>query len=212
MFLKDVSKQTADDLITYIYNGEVHVASDCLADFMSIAKALDIKGLNGNSLPQPREFTDANHIWPNTAFSGMQYQSSHINQHFGSTSSLNQTKPVQVESTESNYFQSSMDEYGGDEDFDYGNPNEMTANAYNMETSSYRNDEYAASGSYSMKQADDASFVEWGGEDESESQSVQHVNDTKAPTAKRSKRNVGKFYFIDIFQFVSSQVQERFGS
>lgn len=45
VFLKDVSQRVLNDLITFIYCGEVKVEEDKLPEFMSTARALQIKGL-----------------------------------------------------------------------------------------------------------------------------------------------------------------------
>lgn len=43
--LKDVSQQTVNDLITFIYHGDVKVTQENLQDFFKTAKSLKIKGL-----------------------------------------------------------------------------------------------------------------------------------------------------------------------
>lgn len=44
--MKGVSTQTMADLMTFIYNGEVNVDSNSLADFLQSAKELEITGLS----------------------------------------------------------------------------------------------------------------------------------------------------------------------
>lgn len=43
--MKDVSKQTLENLISFIYCGKVNIERDALADFFKTAKALQIKGI-----------------------------------------------------------------------------------------------------------------------------------------------------------------------
>lgn len=45
MFLKDVSKQTLDDLVAFMYSGEVNVNQKNVNAFLDTAKAFKIKGL-----------------------------------------------------------------------------------------------------------------------------------------------------------------------
>lgn len=55
--MKDVSQQTLQDLITFIYRGEVKVNQDDFDGFLTIAKALAIKGLadaNYDNFPAPK--------------------------------------------------------------------------------------------------------------------------------------------------------------
>lgn len=49
MFLNDISKQTLDDLITFMYSGEVSVNQKNVDAFLDIAKAFKIKGLFDDS-------------------------------------------------------------------------------------------------------------------------------------------------------------------
>lgn len=47
--MKDVSHQVLQDLITYIYNGQVNIEQDNLDEFLKTAKALKIKGLDDDA-------------------------------------------------------------------------------------------------------------------------------------------------------------------
>lgn len=49
VFLKDVRKETLEDLITFIYCGKVHVEQEHLDQFLNTAKALQIKELADES-------------------------------------------------------------------------------------------------------------------------------------------------------------------
>lgn len=49
--MKDVSRQTMEDLIAYIYTGEVTVKQESLASLLEAAKSLDINGLANKHSP-----------------------------------------------------------------------------------------------------------------------------------------------------------------
>lgn len=76
VFLKDVSKETLEDLITFIYSGQVDVKQEHLEDFFQTAKALDIKGLTAGGYANS---DDMQPTVPNSfvkqTFEGAQYQS-----------------------------------------------------------------------------------------------------------------------------------------
>lgn len=69
MFLKDVSKQTLEDLIKFIYSGEVNVNQKNVNEFLDAAKIFKIKGLFDDS--------DDNNTsrWSSSAQNGSQHQS-----------------------------------------------------------------------------------------------------------------------------------------
>lgn len=73
--MKDVSKQTLEDLITFIYYGEVNVEHGNFDEFQKTAAALKIKGLNGilnhSKSSVGLDFTRATPVVHN----GSQYQS-----------------------------------------------------------------------------------------------------------------------------------------
>lgn len=195
MFLKDVSKQTAEDLITYIYNGEVNVASECLANFLNVAKALNIKGLNGGSHSQSRESNSLKRTRSDDGSNGIQYQSTGINQPLGSKSSLKRTKPVQVCPTESNYFQSLTDKAEDDEDHDDEN---MKYLACNVQTNFDRKNGYAAEGDHSTEKDNGASFSQWWYERENDSNSNQNLLNVNRTIAQWPKqKDISKFRYFD---------------
>lgn len=65
--MKDVSRECLAELITFIYTGEVNVKECNLKDFLSIANALEIKGLAYENSTQPAD--------PLANTNGLQYQS-----------------------------------------------------------------------------------------------------------------------------------------
>lgn len=80
--MKDVSKQTMDSLMTFMYKGEVDVKRDLLVDFMNTAQALKIKGLADDNF----SFKPSNQQQPSAVQSvhgAMQYQSSQVNRNYG---------------------------------------------------------------------------------------------------------------------------------
>lgn len=77
VFLKNVSKETLEDLITFIYSGQVDVKHENLEEVLNTAKALNIKGLSDQSYApfadsQPSTFNSSI-----PATEGVQYQSTH---------------------------------------------------------------------------------------------------------------------------------------
>lgn len=75
VFLKDVSKKTLEDLITFIYSGKVDVKHENLEEILHTAKALKINGLCDQSYAhssqsQPQSFNSST-----PTYEGVQYQS-----------------------------------------------------------------------------------------------------------------------------------------
>lgn len=74
--MKDVSKETLEDLITFIYSGQVDVKQEHLEDFFNTAKALDINGLTDGGYANSYDMQPAE---PNSfvkrTYEGAQYQS-----------------------------------------------------------------------------------------------------------------------------------------
>lgn len=100
--MKDVSKQTLEDLTTFIYHGEVNLNQDDLEVFFNTANALEIKGLiDGSQTPKS--------LWFESLQNGYQYQSS---------------RTVQVgNSAPLNYYQQPSDGLQQQDDFDCGENN-----------------------------------------------------------------------------------------
>lgn len=180
MILKDVSKRTAEDLITFIYNGEVKIESKCLNNFLSVARTLDIKGLTDINHSQQSESFDANQSRPNSPLNGIQYQSTHSNHHLIYTTFLNEKNPVPNCSIESNDFQLLMDEFESDDWIDYENMNGTNDFDHTMETN---NSEIIYEKGNATKQNGQANDHFLGDLE------IEYAN---VPTAKRVKRNNGK--------------------
>lgn len=80
--MNGVSKQTMADLIKYMYNGEVEINPDALADFLEKAKSLEIEGICDDNYWQTSDQQPPNHLTRNVAgpsHSSIQYQTSHVN-------------------------------------------------------------------------------------------------------------------------------------
>lgn len=73
--MKDVSKQTLENLITFMYSGEVNVKQDELEEFLGSANALEIKGLGYETYSQPSDLSAFNTEWSAPACNRSQYQS-----------------------------------------------------------------------------------------------------------------------------------------
>lgn len=78
--MKDVSKQTLEDLITFIYFGEVNVEQRNLDEFKKIVAALKIKGLDGLIIHSNRNIGPVSTRSTPVVHHGSQYQSTQITQ------------------------------------------------------------------------------------------------------------------------------------
>lgn len=76
VFMKDVSKQTLEHLITFIYRGEVNVNQENLDEFFTTAKALEIKGLADENYVHSSIFPAPEPTWSKPLKNALQYQSS----------------------------------------------------------------------------------------------------------------------------------------
>lgn len=98
VFMKDVSRQTMEDLIAYIYTGEVTVNQEQLANLLETGKSLDINGLMDEHNPVAFGQKQSNQC---TSFKGHQRPS---NGH--------QSKPqMEYPSTSSNGYKRNIVEY-----------------------------------------------------------------------------------------------------
>lgn len=79
--MNDVPKETVEDLITYMYNGQVEIQQELLADFLKNAKSLEIEGISENSYQQTiGQDQPVSSNWNNHSNHGrMQYQTTQIN-------------------------------------------------------------------------------------------------------------------------------------
>lgn len=119
--MKDVSKQTLEDLLTFIYRGEVNVNQNDLVAFFNTAKALKIKGLIDESFTQAFDVRTPASNWSSLAQNGFQYQSSQT------VIIKNVANSV---ASPSNYYQGSTNERQND----FGNC-EMSQNSYGSDIS-----------------------------------------------------------------------------
>lgn len=83
VFMKDISHQTMEGLLAFIYTGEVIVHQESLAEFLKIAKSLNIKGLIdpicSASFTQDEPIES---LWPESKYNNqkLQYQSTQTSQ------------------------------------------------------------------------------------------------------------------------------------
>lgn len=75
VFLKNVTKQTLEDLIAFIYCGNVNVKQENLHEFLSTAKALNIKGLADDGYTHSVNIPLSNFNFTTSSYNGLQYQS-----------------------------------------------------------------------------------------------------------------------------------------
>lgn len=99
VYMKDVSKQTMESLMSFMYKGEVDVKRDLLLDFMNTAQALKIKGLaddrfsfkSGNQ--QQQQPTQS--VQHEAVHGAIQYQSSNVNRN-NSAAMTHQNQPATI--------------------------------------------------------------------------------------------------------------------
>lgn len=75
VFMKDISKQTLENLITFMYSGEVNIKQDELEEFLGTANALEIKGLGYAKYSQSSDLSAIRFECSALADSRSQYQS-----------------------------------------------------------------------------------------------------------------------------------------
>lgn len=111
--MKDVSRQTMEHLIAYIYTGEVTVHKESLANLLVAAKSLDINGLTNERTPA--SFVQK-HSNPFTSLKGNKHQPK-TRMEYPSTSNGYQSKQTIVEyrSTQTNQIKQSQPQHGNDD-------------------------------------------------------------------------------------------------
>lgn len=181
--MNGVSKQTMEHLVQFMYNGEVELRQESLADFLEKAKSLEIDGISedvywqASDQQQPND-SARNVAWPSKA--GIQYQASHVNRFQNSSGARNETLPAST-------FGSSQlphsNQFAFEDGSDYDDSN----------TGTYKEmDGYEVFDS--VGQAFDHLNVQWDhpydNEDEQFNENKGKISD--APTAKRSKRYNGE--------------------
>lgn len=170
--MKDVSKQTLEDLMTFIYRGEVNVNQDNLEEFFNTAKSLEIKGLTDGNYAQSFNVQAPKSSSSEPAQNGFQYQSS-------------QTVQISLNPAPSNYYQQ-QDNFEAEEN------NGSAEKGHEMGNNHYDNDiSYGMDGDdFPMDQEFDVQSEQWdshyngGGTDENPLEVI-------APKAKRVKQIYG---------------------
>lgn len=184
--MKDVSKRTLEDLIKFIYSGEVNVGQDGLEEFLSTAKALEIKGIADENASSSFDGQASESKWSMPAHTGFQYQSSRsmrVPNFFNSNSALSQSQyrqPPSHEYPKQEYFdikdaegmKEAKDEMGDSYENEYGyglgidNDDSPMDKFFNVEANQL-----------------DASYYDSNGNEKQ--------TDTIAPKVKRAKRTQG---------------------
>lgn len=79
--MDDIPKQTMENLIKYIYNGEVEIQQDFVADFLKKAKSLQIDGISDGHFWQAIDQNQPASSKPNyhSSHGPMQYQTTQVN-------------------------------------------------------------------------------------------------------------------------------------
>lgn len=177
--MADASKQTIEDLITFIYCGEVNVEQDNLQDFLKTANALQIKGLlNG--------YGECHSQTPTSNFSRSQYQSSRTSRINGSVSAIEFEAPTATAPTNFNQFWTHYRNQKEDK-LDFGG----YVDSYSMVDHSDGN--FDGDNDTEVPAMDYKAYVspeKW--IDDIETGSANAQMDKGAPKAKRAKGNKGK--------------------
>lgn len=183
--MKDISKQTLQDLIKFIYSGEVYLNQSGLEEFINTAKALEIKGLTDEMSSFDVQTSESK--WSMPACSGFQYQSSRtvqvlnpVNSNFGLLDSC--------------YNQPSKEDQKQDE-FDIRDAEGIAESKYDMDNNygdvynhSYGmdNNEGSPMDQFSEGQTEQSNSNFY------DSDSNETRTNTIAPKVKRAKRTYGK--------------------
>lgn len=168
--MKDVSKKTLENLIKFIYTGQVNVAQHNLEEFFNTATALEIEGLvnNGSDIQGA-----SNSSWPaRSKNNGLQFQS---------------TQTIQNQSQSPSVYQE------GD-NFDQKSTNETKENVHGY-ASNFNADLFDDDTGYdepSIDQSFESYYQQWNAENY-DNQSDDIPTKIIAPQAKRAKRAVSKY-------------------
>lgn len=177
--MKDVSKQTLHDLITFIYNGAVDVEQHDFDDFLRTTKALEIKGLADSSVfePQPSKPTLAT----TPTYNGTQYQSSHTFRF-----------PNPANSAQSSYFQYPANGFQQQTDFEYND-------AYAMDDHENENDEHFDEYSYGQDMANEEVSMDQISDVQNEHWNAgETLTESSKPKVKRIKRDYSELIHFSI--------------
>lgn len=118
VILKDVSKQTIEDLIKFIYCGEVKVTQSTFNEFINTAKALKIKGLADGRYERAFDLQTSQSVRSAHAHNGLQYQSSQTVQVQRSANA--ELAKFKYDLNPTNIFQTHNDDYEMAMSFDSG--------------------------------------------------------------------------------------------
>lgn len=169
--MKDVSKETMVQLVTFIYTGEVSVPPETMTEFLKTAEALKIKGLAGGySHSQLLKSVREQPVQAKSS-KGVQFQSSQINRNRAEHSSESQS----TIDTPTTSHQQVKQEQHDDEQFSDGiSLSSERSNAYGMDNDSID--------SIDRHNDDNA-----GDDDENQTTNTE----SNEPMAKRAKPNEG---------------------
>lgn len=194
MVLKDVSKRTAEDLIKYLYNGEVKIESKNLNDFLHAANTLEIKGLTDINHSQQSDSFDASQSRSSSSLDGIQYQSTHSNHPLASTSSLNEINSNPTCSNGLNELQTLIDEFDSGAWVDYEDTYNSNDLDHSMETN---NPEMTHEGDVNVENLkqhnNDASVGKANEKYQSDPQGEQDIDFVSVMAPKRARRNNGEY-------------------
>lgn len=179
--MKDVSKQSLHDLMTFIYRGEVNVTLGNLEDFLSTGKALEIRGLTDESYSQAFE--------PQTTMSPhnvSQYQSSHT---LCVQSPANEK--IDTDSVQSSCYQQQQPQH------EYNGANSLDGNGYGAEN--HNDDDFydddIKNDDLLMDQNDYAQYDDWDADHGNATEEI--VTQPSTPKVKqRVKRNNGELIHL----------------
>lgn len=170
--MTDVSKQTVENLITFIYCGEVKVPQENVDDFLKTAKALDIKGLADGCYEQAFDSHASTLTWPAPAYNRLQYQSSRT---------VHVPKSVNQNKAHASFDQMPDNSFQSQDDFKYESANSMNERGCGHD---FGNDDSAMDSTF------DAHDHQWYADSETGFDGTSTT--ANVPKVKRSTRKLGK--------------------
>lgn len=182
VFMKDVTKQALEDLITFIYCGEVKVSEECFEDFLNTAKALRIRGLDDRCYERAFYSPESK---PNRSTPSQ----------FQSTQTVHVPKSANLDMNHSNFDQKSEIEFKIEKNFGHGSGDSVNENDNGMDFDTNYDYDSCIDGP-SMLSTDlkfDKTNDRWNSDNKTESEETPKEGD--APKTKHSNRNFGKHSF-----------------
>lgn len=188
--MNDIPKQTVEDLITYMYNGQVEIPQESLADFLKKAKSLEIEGITDDNYRQTIDQDRAASMNGNNHLNHgrIQYQTMQVNRLQTSKLVCNENSTILASESayqpEMNTSNHASYQYPSSSDFS----DESNESAYDAYVST--NQDY------------DAGNAQWGQEYEDDDDQEFYknqgpvANTPRAPPTKRAKRTnfTGKLF------------------